>query len=513
VTEPALATVQDAGAVAPAPMPALASHLLWFGVIVVALVLAHRTALGAMVTLWRVSPMYSYGVVVPCVSLFLVWSRRHRLRGLPMRPSWLLGSAALALSVLMTLAGRLAGLQVLEQLSFLVGLTAAALLLFGAAYVRTMWAALAYLLLMVPLWDGFTERLHVPFQLRSAEIGASLLRLVGIPAFCDQTFITLPNVVLEVARACSGVNYLVAVVAVGLPLSYVYLSSVRRRVILLVSAVVVAALSNGLRVALIGFLAYHEFGSALHGPFHTLHGLFVSVIGYVVLFAGLQLLATKNEASGPPAEPAGPPRVAPVSARPLVQTAVLLTTCVVVGSNVLAVAPDPTVLRQPLETVPATLGAWTAEGSAAEATSREQRWPGADAELARRYHRADGARVDVYVAYFALQHQRKDVVSYRATDLHNRSTRVHVGDGGEAFWANAADETSGARTIFWYDLHGRIETNRYAVKLRTLLNAAMGRPTGAAIVVVTAAPHANDDQLARDVAAQVRAALDEVLPR
>ena len=313
-------------------MPALTSHLLWFGVVVLALVAAHRTALAGMVSLWRVSPMYSYGVTVPFVSILLVWSRRDRLRGLPMSPSWLLGGAALALSVLMTLAGRLAGLQVLEQLSFLVGLTAAALLLFSAAHVRMMWAALAYLLLMVPLWDGLTERLHVPFQLRSAEVGVWLLRLVGIPAFRDQTVITLPNVALEVARACSGVNYLVAVVALGLPLSYVYLSSVSRRVILLVSAVAVAALSNGLRVALIGFLAYHEFGSALHGPFHTLHGLFVSVIGYIVLFAGLRLLATKNEAAATAAG-AGrtPTRGAGGYHDRLYRPALLLTTCVVTG--------------------------------------------------------------------------------------------------------------------------------------------------------------------------------------
>ena len=65
--------------------------------------------------------------------------------------------------------------------------------------------------------------------------------------------------------------------------------------LLLVMAVVVAALSNGLRVTLICALAYYEVGSPLHGPFHVLHGLFVAGVGYAVLFAGLRVLVPKHE--------------------------------------------------------------------------------------------------------------------------------------------------------------------------------------------------------------------------
>ena len=191
----------------------------------------------------------------------------------------------------MTIAGRLGGIQVLEQVAFLVSLTAAVLILFGVEYLRVAWASLAYLLLMVPFWDGLTEGLHEPFQQRSAAIGVWLLHVIGVPAFREGTFITLPNLQIEVARVCSGVNYLVAVVAFGLPLGYVFLRDNWRRLALLVVAVVVAALSNGLRVALICTLVYYDVGSPLHGPFHVLQGLFVAGVGYVVLFAGLRVLA------------------------------------------------------------------------------------------------------------------------------------------------------------------------------------------------------------------------------
>ena len=43
------------------------------------------------------------------------------------------------------------------------------------------------------------------------------------------------------ARACSGVNYLVAVLALGLPLAYLYLRSSWRRAVLIASALLIAA--------------------------------------------------------------------------------------------------------------------------------------------------------------------------------------------------------------------------------------------------------------------------------
>ena len=99
-----------------------------------------------------------------------------------------------------------------------------------------------------------------------------MLQVVGIPAYREGLYLFLPNVTLEVARACSGVNYLVAILALGLPLGYLYLPTVWRRVLLLTMAIGVAAISNSLRVALIGVLSYLEIGSPLHGPGHVLHG-------------------------------------------------------------------------------------------------------------------------------------------------------------------------------------------------------------------------------------------------
>ena len=192
------------------------------------------------------------------------------------------------------------------------------------------------------------------------------MQAVGIPAYREGTIIALPSLTLEVARACSGVNYLVAVLAFGLPLAYLYVRGFWRAALLLVAAVAIAALSNGLRVALIGVLAHFEVGSPLHGPFHVLHGLFVSGIGYVALFAGVRLLESRDRTieSAPPA----------VMRRPFAFPRVEAAACVLLfaglGAGVLAHAPERVPLAESFDRFPISLGGWEAERQPAVAA-----WP------------------------------------------------------------------------------------------------------------------------------------------
>jgi EpsI family protein len=485
---------QTAAAVGDAASPARRDGLrnsCLLAVVSVALAFGYRDALAAMVRLWNNSPMYSYGFTVPLVSAYLLWTRRSAFGSLTPQPSWRLGGLVLAAALLLTVAGRAGGILVLEQLAFLVSVAGSALLLFGAPYVRVGWAALAYLLLMVPMWDGLTELLHQPFQNRSAAIGIWILHLLEIPAFREGTFITLPNLQIEVARACSGVNYLVAVVALGLPLGYVFLLDNWRRAVLLISALVVAALSNGLRVALICILAYYEVGSPLHGPFHVLHGLFVAGVGYVVLFAGLRLLGPKagREAGAPPEWQAERLRARGASPRvSLTAVAVLLCIFGLTGSTALARASLPVPANGALESFPDQLGVWVADphlDTRQDASS--QLFPGADKELSRRYRRPDGSVVDLYLGYFASQRQQKEMVTDRTAVLHDRATRRFIaGAEGPGFSANhvPADE-SGVQLLFWYELDRVPQTSRYAVKARTFWSGVWRAHTNGAVVVLS----------------------------
>ena len=460
-------------------------NLALCGVALLAAIFAHREALAAMVQLWNMSPMYSYGFTIPIISGYLLWTRRDAFARLTPRPSWGAGAIALTVSTVMAATARTGGIQLLDQLAFLVAIAGCALLLFGAAYVKVGWAALAYLLLMVPVWDGFTEPLHQPFQLRSAEIGVWILQLFGIPAHREGVFIELSSMRVEVARACSGVNYLVAVVALGLPLSYLFLKGIWRRLALLLFAVLVAALSNGLRVALIGALLHLDIGSPLHGPFHVLHGLFVAGIGYVALFAGLRVLATDEP--GAATDKPRPPSASFAGRGPVstAAAAALVALFVGVGLNAFWRTPRAVSLDGELRAFPITLGPWVSDGDLGIGPATTALWPGADTAVRRRYRRADGATVDLFIGYFASQRQNKEVITSRAADLHRRATIVRIAGVDGGFDANQATALPDRlNTLFWYQLDRTPEANPNVVRLRTLWNSMRrGRSNGAVVVL------------------------------
>jgi EpsI family protein len=484
-------------------------------------VLVHAAAVSGLLELWDRSPMYSYGYVVPFVAAYLAWHSRDAVAAAPRQPAPVAGGVGLALWAALVIAGHAGGVQVLQVIALIVGLVAALLLVEGWPRTRALWAPLAYLWLLVPVWDAFTEPLHQPFQQASAAMGVALLHLTGIPALRDGTFISMPNLQIEVARACSGINYLVAVVALGLPLAYLRLATFKRRFLLVASAVTIAALANGLRVALIGLLAHYDVGSPLHGPFHVLHGLFVAGIGQVVLFSLVGFLARNEQRRAGTVDAAPAATLPPLSARRparLAPALALLFVVWAVAGVTAADRPRPVPLAAGLDTLPAFLGPWAAEPSAPTGLDW---WPTADARLTRRYRTASGDVADVQVAYFSAQAQAHEVVSYRAGPLHRQATPLEAAEvsSGPAIPVNLAyDSRDGEMRalVFWYELDGVVETTPLAAKLRTLWHALGRRRTNGAAVMI-AMPIAGTEDASRvatlaALAARVHAALATSLP-
>jgi EpsI family protein len=478
-----------------------------------AILFAFRDALWALVGLWTRNPMYSYAFTVPIISLYLLWDRRRAFAALSPRPARHAACAVLTLSALMFLAGRLASVQVVEQLAFLVSIVGVVLALFGGEYLRVGWAGIAYLLLMVPVWDGLTEPLHPLFQEQSAAIGAQLLALFGVPVHREGIYLTLPNIIIEVARSCSGVNYLVAVLALGLPLAYLSLPGTWRRVTLITAAMIVAALSNGLRVALISLLAHLEVGSPLHGPMHVLHGLFVAFVGYVAIFGGVRLLSPRHQA---PARTGGARPGGRFPNLPAVPVMVLSAVFVVIGIAPLMRVTHAVTLAAGLDSLPLRLGGWT--GALASGDDVPW-WSGADDQLRRRYVNPEGRAVDVFVAYFRSQHQNKEVTNYRSAALHRQALRVLVPlPNGSVLPTNIipSPDRDSAR-LFWYEIDGRVETSQRNAKLWTLWNAVRHGRSNAAVVMLSYVSSTDEaaETMSRDLnelAVLIHEGLGHVLP-
>ena len=155
---------------------------------------------------------------------------------------------------------------------------------------------------------------------------------------------------------------LISILAVGVALASIVLKGWKRRVLLVGGAVIVSILTNSLRVAVIGALAYYRLSGDLHGPYHILQGLVVAQVGFVALFFGTWVLSRGERAapSGTPFTftPVSLPRHREVvlSRRvPLFLTAGIL---LLAGSYIHFYHSLPVPLRTEFRWFPREMGAW-----------------------------------------------------------------------------------------------------------------------------------------------------------
>jgi exosortase len=254
------------------------------GVVAALLILLYTPTFSALVKVWWGSDVYSHGFLIIPISLYLIFTKRADWATKVPVLNFIFGIFVLVFSMVMFLLGRLGNMITLEALSFITTIAGTVLLLLGRPFLSAWRFPIAYLLFMIPIDRLLLQKVHWPLQLFSAQMGTSLLNLFGFPAFLQDEYIELPNITLEVAKACSGLNYLTAIIAVGMPLAYLSLKNVKWQFALVLSAVIIAILANGIRVAFAGILG--SLGHAIHGPWHIFEGVVIAWIGFIALFVG-----------------------------------------------------------------------------------------------------------------------------------------------------------------------------------------------------------------------------------
>lgn len=259
-----------------------------------ALLFCYWEVLNALVNQWITNDVYSYAFLIPGISGYMMWLQRVQLSALSLDGDPLLGWLVLSSGLTALLVGWAGHVLLVQELSLLLTLSGLVLLFWGVRAFRLLVAPIGYLLFMIPVWGIVTDPIQMPSRLFSAKVATVILQGLGLKPYQDGIYIELPNVTLEVAPECSGVNYLFAVAAIGVPIALFCLRDWAHRVILLISALAIAMVANGLRIALIGVVADFQLSDDSHGPLHILQGIVVSVVGYVWIFSVLWVLRRRE---------------------------------------------------------------------------------------------------------------------------------------------------------------------------------------------------------------------------
>jgi exosortase len=229
---------------------------------------------------WWTSPEAGHGLLLAPVAIWLAWRSGISPDA---RPNRALGVALLVFAVLVRCAAGLAAELFTMRGSMVLALAGLTAYQFGAKQVIRWWLPFALVCLSIPLPELVTQALALPLQFKASQMGAALLEMRNVPVRLAGNVIQLPGRELFVTEACSGLRSLTALISMAVLMGALLLRTPAARITLLLLAIPVAVLINGVRVFLTGFLVYYVSPALGEGFMHKTEGWLLFLVSLAVL--------------------------------------------------------------------------------------------------------------------------------------------------------------------------------------------------------------------------------------
>ena len=273
---------------------------LWSGAcIAIVLVAAFAQPLLMLMSYAAGSQLYSYILLVPFVSAYLLYLRRDQLPknygiDLPLTIVFLAAGLALRVFIYWLHFVKRApddnDYLALLTLSFLCCLAAGGFFFFGRDWMRAAAFPLVYLIFMVPMPDAMADALETASKYASAEVANFLFDLSGTPFLRAGLIFQLPNITIEVAQECSGIRSSFVLFMTSILAANLFLKTPWRRFALVVFVIPLAILRNGFRILVIGLLCVNIGPQMIHSLIHRRGGPLFFTLALVPFLLVLWLL-------------------------------------------------------------------------------------------------------------------------------------------------------------------------------------------------------------------------------
>lgn len=463
--------------------PGWRAHLLGLAAVWAGLLLLFRRDAGDVVALWLKGNTYNHCLLILPLIAWLVWQRLPELRRLA-PAAWAPGLLLVAAGAFGWLLGEAGGIDIARHFALVMMLQGAAIACLGKAAGRGLAFPLFYAVFLVP----FGEELVAPMQTLTAKMAMALLAASHVPATMRGVFISTPAGYFEVAEACSGVKFLIAMAAYAALAANVCFRSNLRRALFVVVALVFPVLANGVRAWGTIWVAYLTDKRHAVGFDHVVYGwIFFALVIVIVMAAARPFFDRRAsdpwfdpEALQAAGTPAGSPlRLALVGAAALALPAAAPAWSAAVQAGSVADVEDVALPDVPGWTKVPRVGGrdWVPNFS------------GYDAFRIGRYRDAAGRGVDLALAVYARQEDGRELAGFG-----QGATRP---DGAWAWTADAPSPAGGkAERIFshgtirevasFYRVGATLTGSRAAVKLATMRTHLFGGPQRAVAVLVSA---------------------------
>ena len=427
------------------------------------------------VNTWDTSDTYGHGYLIPVLSVYFIWLKRFELFNAEIKPFYWSMPVIVGLGFIW-LIGEISYTNVIQQFAIFLLPFFASLLVFGLQVTRILAFPLLFLIFCVPFGEGLIPVL----QVITAEITIYFIKLIGLPVYVDGLFITLTSGIFEVAKACSGISYLIASLAVGSFYAFITYKSAKKRILFMLFSLFVPIVANGLRALIIVLLAHYSDLAIATGFDHLVYGwIFFGLIIFIMFSVGGRWAdqgVFKDEKWSNEQKPSSDYRFNSIAVLLLVAPLVLVS----LYSNYLEELPEKKWQSEHLLTA---LPSWKLKNNSDNLSAFAQ----ANLLQSSTFKQANTI-IDFYGAYFEKETRENEFISYKNQVYDGEKWALDISESieisGQSFHRYEVVNSFGLRKqlIFAYKIGDRFYTSPMLVKLAMLENKLLNGDSSALYV-------------------------------
>ncbi|QND70446.1 exosortase [Tardiphaga robiniae] len=271
--------------VTPSYLPADMRALVWPGLLVLACLAAYiPTGMSLVDGPWQ-TEQEGHGPMIIAASLWLAWQARHNVAQAPTRSAPISGWTILIAGLVLMFIARTQGVLTVEAFSLIIVISGCVLLVGGWSKLYALAFPIGFLIFAVPMPDWLIDSATVPLKVMISDAVTRSLYATGYPVAQNGVMVMIGTYQLLVKDACSGMNSIFALSAIGVFYAFAFRWTEKVRSFLLIAAIIpITIVANFLRVLTLVLLAYYGGVDLIEGPLHEITGIGIFVVAVILLF-------------------------------------------------------------------------------------------------------------------------------------------------------------------------------------------------------------------------------------
>lgn len=226
-----------------------------------------------------------HGPLIMLAAAWLAWQQRDKLATLACKPAPIAGWAILLVALFVMAVTRSQDILMIEVATQIPVLLGCLLLIGGWPLARVLAFPLAFLIFSVPPPGWIIDAFTVPLKAWVSDVVANFLYDLGYPVAQNGVMIMIGSYELMVKDACSGMNSIFALSAIGVFYIHEFVQDDwARKLILAISIIPITVLANLFRVLALVLASYYLGVDQVEGLFHDLTGIALFVFALALFF-------------------------------------------------------------------------------------------------------------------------------------------------------------------------------------------------------------------------------------